>query len=376
MRIRLIPASLTAVTTVALCLAPAATLTAQDHPAAAPAKSASAAPATVTGAPIKLPVTVVDDKGNPVKGLTPADLTLADSGHTATIQSFTPDANSPMTIGIVAQTSGSQRAELGDLRLASAKFVDHTLPGTDDKAFVVQYSHEVDLLEDPTPTANKLHDAITQLGSPQFGNQNNGSDNGDQSQAVRHVGPGGTLNDAIYLASMEVMKSQPGRHILVLVTDGIDHGSKESLNDAVEAAQNAHTMLFAIYYKGEEEMSTPNRSEGRRGGGFPGGGGGYPGGGGGYPGGGRRGGGEPSEQPHVDGKKILEDICTRTGGYMIEGKHDKADEAYEKLGNLLKNQYILTFTPDQGADAPSYHRLSLTTTKKGVYPLLQQDYSQ
>lgn len=374
MRMRSASASLLAITiAAALGFAPAAVLAAQDHPAGGPAK---AAPAT-TGAPIRLPVTVVDDKGNPVKGLTPADLTLADSGRTATIQSFAPDGNSPMTIGIVAQTSASQRAELGDLRLASTKFLDHTLPGTDDKAFVVQYSHEVDLLEDPTTTANKLHDAITQIGSAQFGNQNSGSDNGDQSQAVRHVGPGGTLNDAIYLASMEVMKGQPGRHILVLITDGIDHGSKESLNDAVEAAQNSHTMLFAIYYKGEEEISNPNQGQGRRGGiGFPGGGGGYPGGGGGYPGGGRRGGGQPSEQPHTDGKKILEDICTRTGGYMIEGKHDKADEAYSKLENLLKNQYILTFTPDQSADASSYHRLALTTKKKGVYPLLQQDYSQ
>ncbi len=357
----------------ALVLAAPALLSAQDHPAAPAKAPAAAAPGATAGTPVKLPVTVVDDHGNPVKGLTPADLTLVDSGHTATIQSFVPDANSPMTIGLVAQTSASQRDELGDLRLASAKFVDHTLPGTDDKAFVIQYAHEVDLLEDPTSTANKLHDSITQLGSPQFGNQNSGSDSGDQTQAVRHVGPGGTLYDAIYLASTEVMKGQPGRHILVLVTDGIDHGSKESVNDAVEAAQSAHTMLFAIYYKGEEETSNPNQNQGRRGGiGFPGGGGG----GGGYPGGGRRGGGQPTEQPHIDGKKILEDICTRTGGYMIEGKHDKADESYSKLESLLKNQYMLSFTPDQGADASSYHRLTLSTTKKGVYPLIQQDFSQ
>lgn len=350
---------------------------AQDHASTA-APSKAAAPAAPTGVAIKIPVTVVDDHGNPVKGLTPAELTLADNGNKATIQSLTPDASSPMTIGLVAQTSASQRAEIGDLRLASAKFIDHTLPGTDDKAFVIQYANEVDLLEDPTTTANKLHDAITQLGSPQFGSQSSGGDNGDQTPAVRHVGPGGTLYDAIYLASTEVMKNQPGRRILVLVTDGIDRNSKETLNDAVEAAQSAHTMIFAIYFKGEEEQSNPNQNLGRRGGmgggGYPGGGGGYPGGGGGYPGGGRRGGGQtPSEQPHIDGKKILEDMCTQTGGYMIEGKRDKADEAYTKLGVLLKNQYILTFTPTPGDSA--YHRLSLTTTKKGVYPLLEQGYT-
>jgi hypothetical protein len=106
-------------------------------------------------------------------------------------------------------------------------------------------------------------------------------------------------------------------------------------------------------------------------GGYPGGGGGYPGGGGGQ----RRGGQNPSEQPHEDGKANLEHICTATGGYMVEGKRDKADEAFNKIVDLLKNQYTLTFVPTKEAADSDFQRLSLTTEKKGVYPLIQQGYS-
>jgi VWFA-related protein len=354
--------------------------TAPAAPAAAPA---TAAPST--GMPISLPVTVVDKKGDPVKNLTAADVTLTDNGHLQTVASFALAQPSPITVGILGQTTTNLRNELGDERLASVHFIDHTLPGTDDKAFVVQFAHEVDLLEDPTATVNKLHDAINQLGSPQFGNQsgNQSSTDSGNDQTTQHSGPsGGTLYDAIYLSANEILKKQPGHHVIVLITDGIDRDSKETVNDAIDAAQASHTAIFAIYYKGEEERtSNPNQNTGRRGGmgggGYPGGGGGYPGGGGGYPGGGggRRGGQTPSSEPHVDGKEILEHICSATGGYMVEGKKDKADDSYNKISALLKAQYTLSYTPDKDAADSVSHHLSLTSKKNDVWTLVQQDYS-
>ncbi len=343
------------------------------------APAAAPAPAAAAGMPVSLPVTVVDKKGDPVKDLKAADVTLTDNGHIQTIQSFALAQPSPMLFGIIGQISPNQRTEIGDIRLGTVHFIDHTLTGTDDRAFVIQYDREVDLLEDPTSASNKLHDAVTQLGSRQFGEQNSSSDSGDQSQDERRIGKwGGTLYDAIYLAATEVMAKQPGHHILILVGDGIDRDSKETLNDALEAAQAAHTAIFAIYYKGEEErQNNPNRNGEHRGGvgggGYPGGGGGYPGGGG----GGRRGGGgqTPAEAPHADGRETLEHMCNATGGYMIEGKRDKADDAYNKLGGLLKYQYTLTYAPDQDASQSATHHLSLTSKKNDIWAIVQQDYS-
>jgi VWFA-related protein len=356
--------------------APAQTAPAQTPPATPPAGPTVA---SAVGA-VTLPVTVVDDKGNPVKSLTAADMKLTDDGTEQKIQSFGPATPNPTVFGILDQTTSGQRAELGDERLGGVHFVDHILPGTQDTAFVIQYGAEVDLLADPTASANKLHDAINQLGSPSFGNQNNsdsGSGGDNNSDSAHRGGSGGTLYDAIYLAANEELKKLPGQHIIVLIGDGVDHGSQETMTDAVEAAQNAHTAIFAIYYKSEEApVSNPNQNSGHRGptgGGFPGGGtgGGYPGGSG---GGGRRGGESPSE-PHVDGRDTLEHMCSATGGYMTEGKRDKSDDSFNKLVALLHNQYTLTFVPTQNAADSSFQRLTLTTEKKGVYPLMQQGYT-
>jgi VWFA-related protein len=225
----------------------------QPAPQAAPAAAAPAA-----GIPVSLPVTVVDKKGDPIKNLAAGDITLTDNGHIQTISAFGLAQPTPITFGLIGQTSTNLKTELGDERLSSIHFVDHTLPGTDDKVFVVQFAKEVDLLEDPTATVNKLHDALNQLGSPSNSaiRSSSSGDSSDQSSGQHPSGGGsggGTLYDAIYLASTEVLKKQPGQHVIILITDGIDRDSKETVNDAIEAAQAAHAAIFAIYYKGEEE---------------------------------------------------------------------------------------------------------------------------
>lgn len=373
-----LPAAAAAALLITGLTAPAQT-PAQTTPPTAPAAAPAPGPTAATGiGAVSLPVTVVDEKGNAVKKLTAADLKLTDNSTPQTIQAFAPASPEPVTLGILGQSSAGQKLELGDERLGSVHFVDHLLPGTQDNVFVIQYATEVDLLADPTPTASKLHDAINQIGSPQFGAKNGSDDSGSSGDTSDQRQDGGTLYDAIFLAANEELKKAPGQHIIVLVSDGIDHGSQETMSDAIEAAQNARASIFAIYYRSEEAPKPPSQNNGTHhggtGGGFPGGGtgGGYPGSGGGGGGGGHRTDDHPSAQASDEGKSNLEHLCTATGGYMVEGKRDKADEAYNKLLDLLHNQYTLTFIPTKDAQDSDFQRLTLTTLKKDVYPLIQQ----
>jgi VWFA-related protein len=181
------------------------------------------------------------------------------------------------------------------------------------------------------------------------------------------------MYDAIYLASNEEMSKLKGRKALILLTDGVDNGSKETLADAIEAAQRADTMVYAIYYKGDEQrpannngMNQGGRNRGGMGGGFPGGGypgGGYPGGGGGgYPGGG--GNRAPSQQARADGKKILERITKETGGALFEvSKKQDVDSIYKEIEEELRSQYRIGYTPTDLSNG--YHRLQLTVKQSG-----------
>ena len=166
----------------------------------------------------------------------------------------------------------------------------------------------------------------------------------------------------------------------MVFSDGVDRGSKETLNDAVDAADRANLAVYTIYFKGEQERglgSFPGSGGGRHGGMGGGGmgGGGYPGGGGGYPGGGgggRRGG---SEESGVDGKKIMEKIATRTGGRFFESKKkENLEEYYSQIAEELRGQYLLTYTPDVVDKEGGFHKVALKANKDDLVVVTREGY--
>jgi VWFA-related protein len=195
------------------------------------------------------------------------------------------------------------------------------------------------------------------------------------------MGGGTTLYDATFLASDELMSKQKGRKAVIILSDGVDKGSKETLTQSIEAAQRADTIIYAIYFKGKEggeQRDDRSRGGGFPGGGrFPGGGGGYPGGrGGGYPGGGSgRGGGGGGGTDHVDGKKILERMAQETGGRLFEvTKKQTVAQIYDQIAQELRAQYRLGYTPDQATAADGYHQIDLTTHKKDLFVQTRDGY--
>src|SRR5580698_8707276 len=189
--------------------------------------------------------TVRDKHGALVRNLTKDDFVLQQDGHPQTITYFAPDSDLPLTLGLLVDTSGSQRRLLDQERDASHAFIDHLLREDKDKAFVIHFDREVELLQDLTSSRQKLEASLDQLGRPQFsqigsggasgsdpGNGGGGSGSGGRGSHGGYGGGGGTLlYDAVFLASDELMKKQQGRKAIVVLTDGVDRGSKETLRD-------------------------------------------------------------------------------------------------------------------------------------------------
>ncbi len=328
---------------------------------------------------VTMAVTVRDKHGAIVPNLTKDDFSLTEDGRPQVIKYFNHDTNLPLTLGLLVDTSMSQRNVLDSERSASQHFLDQMMTNAHDRAFLIQFAGEVDLLADITADKGKLSAAMDQIGAPQFSNASDPQDTG--SGGARHFGGGTTLYDAIYLASDEIMKKQPDRKALIVLTDGVDRGSKESLFSSIESAQRANTVVYAIYFKGEEGGGGNNggypshRHIGMGGGGYPGGG--YPGGGGGgWPGGGGGGGGQrPTEGSRIDGKKVLEQICTETGGRMFEvDKKNSVDQIYATIADELRAQYMLGYTPDKQSTDSGYHKITLTAKQKDLTVQTRQGY--
>jgi hypothetical protein len=270
-----------------------------------------------------------------------------------------------------------------------------------DKAFIVQFAAETELLQDLTSSRPLLQSALKEIATPSRSSGSSGSDDGSAPRRPR--GGGGTvLYDALFLASDEIMSKQTGRKAIIILSDGGDRGSRETLVKSIEAAQRADTIVYAIYFKGEQPRQEfpHNRGGGGYpggggggcpgggypGGGYPGGGypgGGYPGGGypgGGYPGGGCPGGGNdggnyPTGQGHIDGRKNLERMVQETGGRFFEiKKNQNVAQIYNEIAAELRAQYRLGYTPTQDAAANGYHQIDLSLHQKGLVIQTREGY--
>jgi VWFA-related protein len=328
-------------------------------------------PATTLSVDVKvvtLPVTVRDKHGQIVRNLTKDDFLLEEDGHPQTIRYFAQEANLPLTLGLLVDTSMSQRNVLDQERTASESFLYQMLTAAKDQAFIIHLDREVELLQDLTSSRDKLQTALASLQMPRSDRDSGGgggsSPDPSPGRSPRMHGGGGTLlYDAVFLASDELMKKQHGRKALIILSDGVDRGSKESLLSAIEAAQRADTVVYSIFFADNHQGE--GHGFGRSSGGWPGGG--WPGGGG-SRGGGRRGGGQRSPQEvRPDGKKILEQISKETGGHLYEvSKKETVNQIYANIAEELRTQYSLGYTPDKANHAAGYHKISLTAKEKNL----------
>src|SRR5271166_6679440 len=267
----------------------------QQQQAPQPPQQAPQAKIAVEVKIVSILATVRDKHGKIIPNLTKDDFGLEEDGRPQTVNYFESESDLALRLGLLVDTSLSQRRVLEQERSASYSFLDHLLREDKDLAFVIHFDREVELLQDFTPSRPKLQAALQSLQTPQFeGSRGSGGSNGGGpsggGRGSAHRGGGTLLYDAIYLASDELMSKQQGRKALIILSDGVDRGSKETLAEAIETAQRADTVVYSILFKDDEGYGHPGGGMmGSRG---PYGGGGHHGGGGRYP-----------QEERPDGKK-------------------------------------------------------------------------
>jgi VWFA-related protein len=307
--------------------------------------------------------TVRNKQGQLVNDLKQEDFVLSEDGRPQTIRYFSRETDLPLTLGLLVDTSGSQRRVISDERGASHVFLADVLRPDKDQAFVLHFDREVELLQDLTNSREKLEKACDLLeitpprrqdsGGGQY--PNGGGDSRYPGGGYPRRG-GTSLYDAIYLASNELMSKQKGQKAEIVLSDGRDNGSKISIERAIESAQRADTLVYSIFFADEEEypVSSPFGYGRRRGMGGP-----MPR----YP---------QSNLP--DGKKVLERISKETGGSFFQvSKKETIDKIYTRIQEELRNQYSLGYTSDQ-PNGSEYRKIVVTAKQKGLIVQARDGY--
>ncbi len=311
---------------------------------------------------------VRDKQGHVIKTLRKEDFTLEDEGKPQTIKYFSQQSDLPLTLGLLIDTSGSQRSVLEPERHASYRFLEQVMRPEKDMAFVIHFDFETELLQDLTSSRKDLEKALEDLeisGRPALNRRQPGQGRSAPGSG-RPRGGGTNLYDAVLLASDELMKKQQGRKAVFVLSDGVDTGSRVTLNDAIESAQRADTLIYAIRFFDKNQQNP--RSLGTAGGGRRRGGRG----GIGFPG------GNPGPLPRraegvADGKKVLQRMAAETGGgyYEVSEKRTLGD-IYTLIEEELRNQYSLGFAPDKSV--AGFHKLRISVKDKGMTAQARSGY--
>src|SRR4051812_38358419 len=144
---------------------------------------------------VNLLASVRDKKGQIVSNLSKDDFNIEEDGRPQTIRYFSRETDLPLTLGLLVDTSLSQRRVLEEERIASYSFLSRVLREDRDTAFVAHFDAETELLQDMTSSRQKLEVALQQLDTPEFGRR------GGRHGGGGRIGAGTVLYDAVYVSS-------------------------------------------------------------------------------------------------------------------------------------------------------------------------------
>jgi VWFA-related protein len=268
--------------------------------------------------------TVRNKTGTLVGDLKQDDFSLSEDGRPQAIRYFARESDLPLTLGLMVDTSGSQRRVLNAERGASLRFLDQVVRENKDQVFIMQFDTFVQTRQSLTSSVSKLDDALSYVDT-------------ETKQQLRSQGGGGTLlYDAVARASNDIMRKQGGRKALIVLSDGVDFGSSGALNEAVEAAQRADTLVYSILY------SDPGAY------GIFGG---------------------------PDGRGVLQRMSNETGGSFFEvSKKQTIDQMFDILQKELRNQYSLGYTSDKPVTVSEFRKIQLTAMRKGLVVQARHQY--
>jgi VWFA-related protein len=286
--------------------------------------------------------TVVDKNGRIVKGLTATDFRMEEDGHPQKIEYFSQQTDLPLVIGLLVDTSGSMSRMFGEEKEASSAFFRQVLRPRTDRAYVINFDKQVTLQQKLTSSRKDLEGALARMETR--------VDFRNQGAAFAPAGRSTALYDAIYSASEAIMKKQGGRKALIVISDGMDIQSENSLEDAIAAAQRAATLVYSIRMYDPLEPSIVNWTP--------------------YD---PLGSSSPDTKAHKPvsgleaGKDALRRISRETGASFFDVSEELSlQDVYDHIQNELRNQYNLGYRPDLSRLGPGFHRLRVETRMAGL----------
>jgi VWFA-related protein len=269
--------------------------------------------------------TVRDKNKRIITGLKQEDFRLFENEKEEKVAFFSKETSLPITLGLLIDTSGSERNRLEAEQEAASRFLMRVMR-KGDEAMVVSFDIDVDLLVALTDDRARLERGIrrARIGAVGVGGV-------VTPGTIPNRGQGGThFYDAIYATCMDALATEAGRKALVIITDAYDEGSRLKVEEAIEAAQRTDTVVHILL------VHDP----------------GYP-----------------------TGGSVAKKIVDETGGRLIEvSSEKKLEEAFDLISEELRSQYTLGYYPSNASRDGGYRKIKVETANKDLKVLARKGY--
>jgi len=257
-----------------------------------------------------------------------------DDGAQQEITDFSQPTDLPLRIGMVLDTSNSIRERLKFEQDAAIDFIFNALRRGKDQAFLMTFDDGPQIIKDFTGDTGDIRDTILK----------------------QRAGGGTSLYDAVYAASNHLLKNSPlppgpnsdVRRVLVVISDGDDNSSNRSRGESVEMAQRAGVIIYSIStstdWVSAEYEKNPSRRISRK-------------------------------YEKEEGDKVLEQLALETGGRaFFPYKVDDLGQSFLDIGDELRHQYALAYSPAGRSPDGKYHTIRIQTDRKDVVVRARKGY--
>jgi len=296
---------------------------------------------------VQLFFNVKDKHGALIPNLTKDDFEVYEDSKQQTIKYFKAESDLPLTLGILIDSSGSQLRVLDMEKEVGGAFLKQILTDK-DLAYVMDFDIDAELLQDYTRDVHRLQAALNKV------KINSGYTTGPLPGAGGGPVPtapgamrGTVLFDAVYLSAHDMLAKEVGRKAMILLTDGQDEGSKLKIQDAIEAAQKADSIVYVLLCADRGFYFSQGAS--------------------------------------YEGEGDMRKLTEQTGGRVINvgNKFDKLREAFDQIATELRSQYNIGYTPTNTKLDGGYRKLQIKNkqdykiqARAGYYAMRNEDSSQ
>jgi len=269
---------------------------------------------------------VRDRRGAFVTNLEKSQFTILENGKQQELRYFSKESDLPLTIGLLVDVSKSQENLIEIEKHAASQFFGKVLRNK-DMAFLISFGAEAELLQDLTNSSSLLRKGLDGL-------RINAPAVGIHPTTIPQKIRGTILYDAVYLAAKEKLQREVGRKVIVLITDGMDYGSRLSLDAALESAQKSDAIIYSIHYVDPRAY---------------GGMGGY-------------------------SDSALKRLSEDTGGRVFRvDRRNSLDYIFEQIQDEMRSQFALGYVPNTPRDG-SFRKVEIRTNQKDLKVQARKGY--